>query len=282
MKNQKKVLITGVSTGIGYQLAKDLLAKNYKVYGSVRRKEDAARLGGELPGLHILEFDVTDYKAIELAAKELQNLEQDGIDFLVNNAGLAVSGPLLNLPIEEFEYQFRVNVFGVMKVTQCFAPLLGAKKDFSGHPGKIIQISSVSGKLGMPFIGAYAGSKHALEGISESLRRELMIYGIDVIVIGPGAIKTPIWKKEKDKGSQFSDSDYGGALSTFQQKFIKPIVKKAIPVEDLSKSVIRVMEASRPKTRYTFSNNKLLGYWLPRYLPKRMIDRMIMGTVLGK
>ncbi len=273
--NKKIAVVTGASTGIGYQLCKDLLKVNWLVYGSVRNQEDGKRLTAELPGIQILEFDVTDHLAIDRAAQELQSLQPDGIDYLVNNAGIVVSGPLLHVSMDDLTYQLQVNVVGVMKVTQAFAPLLGAQKDYQGTPGKIMQISSVSGKMGMPFVGPYAASKHALEGLSESLRRELLLYGIDVIVIGPGAVKTPIWNKNTNENEKYLGTDYGSVLKDFQTKLIRPIMEAAIPVEELSRSLVKIMGKSNPRPRYTFTNNIWKGYYLPLLLPIRWVDRAI-------
>lgn len=275
MSNSRVFVITGASSGIGFQLCKDLIEGGDRVYGSVRKREDAIRVKKEVPGLELLEFDVTDTLAVRKAAEFVDQRESAGMDFLINNAGIVVSGPLLHVPIEQIDHQFQVNVIGVLNTIQAFAPLLGAQKKFNGMPGKIIQISSVSGKIGMPFVGPYAASKFALEGLSESLRRELLLYGIDVIVIGPGAVKTPIWTKRPDEYTRFENTDYGSIISNFRDKLITPIMNKAIPVEKLSQDIIKITRKSNPKTRYTFTNNWFSGYLLPLMLPSRMVDKAI-------
>ncbi len=281
-KEQKKIaLVTGVSTGIGYDLTRILIDKGYLIYGSVRNEKDGQRLESELgENYRKLVFDVTDYKAIENAYKTVENECPDGIDFLVNNAGMVVGGPLLHVKIEDFEYQFKVNLFGLMKVTQTFAPLLGARSNHQRPPGKIIQISSVSGKVGMPFVGPYASSKHALEGLSETLRRELLLWGIDVIVIGPGAVKTPIWNKNDDEMASFGPTPYAPALKTFGEKLIRNTLKTALESQYLCNQIAKIMESRKPKPRYTFMARKFTNYTLPRILPTRMVDR-IMGKMLG-
>ena len=195
---KKTVVITGCSTGIGYHLAKAYLAKGYEVFGSVRKETDADKLRTELPGITPLLFDVTDEAAIQTAAKSVEEkLAGRYLDLLINNAGVAVSGPLMLLDMEEMRKQFEINVFGLLRVTQLFLPLLGAVEKQLHPPGKIINISSVAGQLVFPFLGPYAASKHALEALSHSLRRELLPHGIQVVIVGPSGIKTPLWKSSK-------------------------------------------------------------------------------------
>ncbi len=193
----KAVVITGASTGIGETTAKYLASHGFKVYGSVRKPEDGARLRQEIGGnFEPLIFDVTDEQAVHEAAKKVRaDLNGQTLAGLVNNAGIAVPGPFLQTPLDKWRKQFEANVIGVVATTQAFAPLLGADLSIKGEPGRIVMISSVAGKRGNPFAGPYSASKHAVEGLSESLRREMLLFGIDVIVIGPGPIKTPIWGK---------------------------------------------------------------------------------------
>ena len=141
-------------------------------------------------------FDVTDEAAVLAAAREVRAaLNGEKLAGLVNNAGIAVAGPVLELSADEFRRQMDVNVIGPIIATQAFGPLLGADPSLKGPPGRIVMISSVAGKNGNPLTSAYSASKHAIEGLSESLRRELMLFGIDVIIVAPGPVKTPIWSK---------------------------------------------------------------------------------------
>ena len=188
----KHVLVTGVSTGIGYAAAQAFVLKGYHVYGSVRRQVDAEKTQRALgPQFSPLLFDVTDHLAIAEAAKKVEaEIGKEGLACLINNAGISTSGPLMLQPLDDIRRQFEVNVIGLFAVIQAFLPLLGAQRNASHPPGRIINISSVSGKIAAPFVGAYVGSKHAVEGMSHSLRRELQLYGIDVILVGPGPVKT--------------------------------------------------------------------------------------------
>ncbi|MFY0689492.1 MAG: SDR family NAD(P)-dependent oxidoreductase [Cyclobacteriaceae bacterium] len=277
----KQILITGVSTGLGHQLASDFIKKGYKVYGSVRKSEDAVALIKSFGrSFHPLTFDVTDHKAIDDAAFELgEILNGKPLAGLINNAGIAIAGPLLHVPIEQFKHQMDVNVIGLVKVTQAFAPLLGANVDYLHPPGRIIQIGSVSGKIAMPFVGPYAASKYALEAISTSLRRELIGYGIDVILIGSGAIKTPIWNKSTSEvASAYSNTPYGNILASFNRKFVQSAIHTALSTEFVSENIVRIFESKHPKTRYTFIQKRLTNWILPRLLPDRFLDRFLAKT----
>src|SRR5918996_1272048 len=211
----KSVVVTGVSTGIGWGIVKVLIDKGCRVFGSVRKTQDAERLSKEFGGNFVpLIFDVTDEAAVQAATRQVrEQLNGETLFGLVNNAGIAVPAPLIHQPTDDFRHQLEVNLVSVLLVTKAFVPLLGTERSLQGKPGRIINISSVSGRIGYPFVGAYATSKHGLEGFSESLRRELMLYGIDVIIIGPGSVATPIWDKaEQADISIFDDTEYAEAI----------------------------------------------------------------------
>ena len=269
------VFITGCSTGIGYACAKAFWEKGWRVLGSVRRGEDADRLNKDFnERFHPFLFDVTDGAAIEKAAGEAgQLLKDEGLNLLINNAGVAVSGPLALLPPEDLRYQFEVNLFGVLKTTQCFLPLL---QQATGER-KIMNISSVSGKMGFPFVGPYVASKHALEGLSQSLRRELMALGIDVILIAPGAVKTPIWEKDSAVKipEKFDVPPWGAIARRFQKEMLRNAAD-GMEVEELARALVRIAEKNKPKTRYTFVKRRLKSWIIPRYLlSDRMLDRLL-------
>ncbi len=271
------VLITGVSTGIGYSLAKKFIDEGYGVFGSVRTLADAEKIQTDLGQyFYPLIFDVTDREGIDAAVTEVEGiLKGAGLAGLINNAGIAVGGTVIHLPVSEFRRQFDVNVFGLIAVTKAFLPLLGAMKNYPNRPGKIFNISSVSGQMGHPFISPYCASKFAVEGFSESLRRELLLYGIDVITIGPGPINTPIWGKSDVLNDEMQNSDYGVAIGRFRQ-FIAKSVKKAMEPAVLADRIYKVFQKKRPKTNYIFLNNKFLNYTIPRYfMSSRMMDNVI-------
>src|ERR1700692_1131369 len=216
----QSVVITGVSTGIGWATAKLLLDRGFRLFGSGRKPADADRLRGEFgANFTPLLFDVTDEAAVLAAARQVRAaLNGETLFGLVNNAGIGVAGPVLELAADEFRLQMDVNVIGAIIATQAFGPLLGSDPSLKGPKGRIVMISSVAGKNGSPLMSAYAASKHAIEGLSESLRREMMLFGIDVIVIAPGAVKTPIWSKADEVDiSGYRNSPFFPALENVRK-----------------------------------------------------------------
>lgn len=275
------VVITGTSTGIGWGTAKVLIANGFRVFGSVRKAADAERLAAEFGSSFVpLVFDVTDAVAIKAAASDVgQALAGGRLAGLVNNAGVAIAGPLLDLPIDEFRRQLEINVTGVVAVTQAFAPLLGTDPQRRGAPGRIINISSVGGRIGNPFLAPYNASKFALEGLSESLRRELLLFGIDVIVIAPGAVATPIWAKaEQIDIAPYRGTRYGPPLEGLR-KYMLSLSDKGLPPERIGETVLDALSKKIPKVHYTISPTPM-QHWFGRNLPRRFLDRMI-GQRLG-
>jgi len=270
------VVVTGASTGIGLACVKVLIAGGFRVFGSVRRQQDAERLSAEFgANFSPLIFDVTDAAAVAAAAQQVEAaLGGQMLMGLVNNAGIAVPGPLLGLKIEDFTRQISVNLTGQLIVTQAFAPLLGAERTRRGAPGRIVMISSVSGRNAMPFLGPYSASKFALEGLSESLRRELILFGIEVIIVAPGTVATPIWDKADALDvTPFANTPYARALERLRFLMIAG-GKKGLPAERIGETVQTALTASNPKTRYTVTPAPFQN-WMANRLPKRVVDRMI-------
>lgn len=273
----KFVVITGVSTGIGYDAARYLTKRGWHVLGSVRKQADADRVQAALgDGFTPLLFDVTDGAAVSTAVTQTQAIIGDNnLAGLINNAGIAAAGPLMHMPVDDFRWQFEVNLFGLLDVTQKFLPLLGARADAPRPSGRIINISSVSGKITYPFMGPYSASKHALEALSDALRRELILYDIDVIVIEPGSVQTPIWDKaEEIDVDVYANTDYHDVMRRMQKMFVKQ-GQTGIPVERVSEAIYTALTAERPKTRYALARKWLTGWFLPRHLPDRWVDKMI-------
>ena len=272
----KSVVITGVSTGIGWACAKLLLDKGYRVFGSVRKQADAERLGSEF-GVNFtpLLFDVTEEAAVLAAAREVRTaLNGETLAGLVNNAGIAVAGPVLELPADDFRRQLDVNVIGPIIATQAFAPLLGVDPSLKGPRGRIVMISSVAGRNGNPMSSAYAASKHAIEGLSESLRRELMLFGIDVIIVAPGPVKTPIWSKAEDADiSRYENSPYLPALQKVRA-YVAHLNAIGLPAEKIAESVFGALTLPHPKVRYQIAPDPL-RHLMTAWLPKRMVDKII-------
>jgi NAD(P)-dependent dehydrogenase (short-subunit alcohol dehydrogenase family) len=275
--DKRAVVVTGASTGIGLACVETLIDQGFFVFGAVRKEADAEALQARFgPDFASLLFDVTDAQAVAAGAKVVEaRLAGNTLAGLVNNAGVAFPGPLLHLPIEDFRRQLEVNLIGQLQVTQAFAPQLGARVPQGGPPGRIVNMSSVAGTRATPFLGAYAASKFGLEGLSDALRRELMLYGIDVIVIQPGMIATPIWDKaESADFSRFDGTAYGPAARAVQ-KYAVEGGRAAPGPERVAEAVLRALTAKRPPARIPVQTNSVLGNVLPRLLPARALDWLI-------
>jgi NAD(P)-dependent dehydrogenase (short-subunit alcohol dehydrogenase family) len=272
----RSVVITGASTGIGWATAKLLLDRGFRVFGSVRKPADADRLKSEFgANFTPLLFDVTDEAAVLAAAREVRTaLNGETLAGLVNNAGIAVAGPLLQVAAGEFRRQLDINVIGPIISTQAFGPLLGADPSLKGPKGRIVMISSVAGKSGNPMTSAYTASKHAIEGLSESLRRELMLFGIDVVIVAPGAVKTPIWgKAEGVDMSGLGNSSYAPALEKVRE-FTRHLGEIGLPPEKIAAVIVEALTAAHPKVRYQITPDPM-RHLITGMLPKRMVDRII-------
>ena len=279
MANRGSVVVTGASTGIGLACVKVLTQAGFHVFGSVRKPADADRLSKEFgASVTPLLFDVTDRAAVAEAARKVEAaLGNDTLFGLVNNAGIAVAGPLIYLNVEEFEKQLAVNVTGPLIVTQAFAALLGADRGRQGAPGRIVMISSVGGRNALPFAGPYAASKFAVEGLSEALRRELMLFGIDVVIVAPGAVVTPIWDKTEVAIEPFANTPYAAALGKMKA-FMLGNAAHGLPADRIGEAVMTALTTAKPKTRYMLAPNPFQQF-LTSVLPKRMVDRMIAGRI---
>ncbi len=282
--NQKTVVITGASTGIGWATTDYLINKGLHVFATVRKTTDAEKLSKTF-GQQVtpLVFDVTDEAGIAEAADNvrthLQRCQNQKLFGLVNNAGIAVEGPLLDLDADALRHQLEVNLISIHNLICAFAPLLGTDPNLHGTAGRIVNISSSSGKHGMPFIAPYVASKHALEGYSESLRRELLIYGIDVIIVAPGNVKTPIWDKSEAKGTTgFEDSTYFPYLENFK-KLVLDGGRQGLEPSVIAKSIWTALTAKNPKVRYAPVPEKFMNWTIPNLLPKRMLDKAVAQRI---
>jgi NAD(P)-dependent dehydrogenase (short-subunit alcohol dehydrogenase family) len=272
----QSVVITGASTGIGWATAKLLLDRGFRVFGSVRKEADADRLKREFgANFTPLLFDVTDEAAVLAAARGVRAaLNGETLFGLVNNAGIAVAGPVLELAADEFRRQMDVNVIGPIISTQAFGPLLGSDPSLKGPKGRIVMVSSVAGKNGNPLTAAYAASKHAIEGLSESLRREMMLFGIDVIIIAPGPVKTPIWSKADEVDiSAYRNSPFFPALERMR-KFMQHLGEIGLPPERIAERIAEALTSASPKVRYQIAPDPM-RHLMNAVLPKRMVDKII-------
>lgn len=274
----KAILVTGVSSGIGYGIAREFANHGYHVFGSVRQEQDAEWLTKDI-GANVtpLLFDITDLEAIHRAAQQVEEIvKHHGLVGLINNAGVGRASPLMHQSLDEIRYQFEVNVIGQIAVIQAFLPLLGVNQQSRPNPkGRIINISSAAGKSAPPFVGAYVGTKHAIEGMSHSLRRELQLYGIDVVIIGPGAVNTPIWDKELAQDvARYAETDYAEPMRQFQSFFVES-GKRGYSPAFVGQFVRKVFELKKPKVRYALVPHAIKNWYLPRILPDRWLDRVI-------
>lgn len=267
------VVVTGASTGIGRATALYLGARGFRVFASVRKTADAAELAGATPFV----LDVTDSASIRDAADTVgRALGDRALAGLVNNAGIAVSGPLEFLELSEIRRQFEVNLFGQIAVTQAFLPLLRRVKG-----GRIVNMSSISGRITAPLLGPYSMSKFALEAFSDALRRELEPFGIFVSVVEPGVIKTPIWNKgvdsSRDRIARMPDKAlelYGSRIDQLRKR-AQEMGESGAPAEEVAKAVHHALVSARSRTRYLVGTDAKLTAKLAWLLSDRALDRLM-------
>jgi NAD(P)-dependent dehydrogenase (short-subunit alcohol dehydrogenase family) len=277
MAAMRSVVVTGASSGIGYATAALLIQKGYRVFGSVRRAADAKRLSETLGAdMKPLLFDVTDEGAVAAAAEEVgAQLEGATLAGLVNNAGIAVTGPMLQVSAGDFRRQLEVNLAGPFIVTRCFAPLLGAARGRHGEPGRIVNLGSSAGVIAVPFMGPYAVSKHGLEGFSDTLRRELALYGIRVVTVGPGVVETPFVDKTLSAAAvPPPESDFVVPFRKYGEEALA-MRKAAVSPERVASVILTALTARRPKSRYAVVGGRWRNWILPRLVPSRLLDRYI-------
>ena len=278
----RTVVITGASTGIGAACALELAARGWRVFAGVRRTTDGEHLTKEGGGNIVpLQLDVTSSEHLAAAVDTVRAATGDaGLDGLVNNAGIALSGPLEFVPLEDFKAMFEVNVFGLIAATQAFLPLLRTAR------GRIVLTGSNSGFWCEPFLAGYGGTKHAVEAIGDSLRIELDPWGIETVIVEPGMIRTPIWDKSKaatqsvlDRLPEPCKTLYGDRLNRLSEVSDKAL-RVAIPPQKVAVAVTHVLEAKRPKTRYRVGLDSKLQAKLRPLLPDRWRDA-INKAIIG-
>lgn len=270
----KTVVITGASTGIGRATAEHLAAQGWQVFAGVRKEADGAALSKADARIKPILLDVTKPDQVETAVETVRAaLGGQKLAGLVNNAGIANMGPLALQPMDQFEAHFSVNVFGLLRASQAFARLLGMNESLDGAPGRIVNITSVGGKLSAPFLGAYTATKHAVESMTDSLRRELILFGIDAIAVGPGAVKTPIWDKAEDanSGNPYANSPWAEPIERFSETMLDG-GRTGLDASVIAKTIETALTAKKPKARYAPVPDKLTNFTLPMLLPKRVVD----------
>jgi NAD(P)-dependent dehydrogenase (short-subunit alcohol dehydrogenase family) len=271
------VVVTGASTGIGRATAIELDRIGYRVFAGVRKDSDAESIRGEgSDRLEPLEIDVADEASVAAAAKSVEEKIGDpGLAGLVNNAGIVVAGPLEGLPLDGLRQQLEVNVVGQVAVTQAFIPALRRAR------GRIVLMSSVGGRISIPFMSPYHVSKWGLEAIGDALRLELKPWGMDVVIVEPGAIATPFWQKGQDTADEVEGNMdpevrrlYGEQLEAVRGAARKSEAE-GIPPERVAEVVAKALTSARPKTRYLVGRDAKLNARIRKIVPDRLFDRLI-------
>jgi len=270
------VLVTGASTGIGEATALHLRELGFDPIAAVRKDEDAERL--ETRGLRTTRIDVTDADQIAAARDALGDEPLAG---LVNNAGIAVAAPLEFLPVDRLRQQLEINLIGQVAVTQAFLPALRRGR------GRIVNVSSIGGRVALPLLGAYNASKFGLEGASDSLRRELRAHGVDVIVIEPGGVKTRIWDTSNRLADEIlaelppeAERLYGRTIEAVRKQTVRIETESGIEPRVVAEAIGEALTSSRPRARYLVGRDAKLRVRLAAVLPARVMDRLI-GRAIG-
>jgi NAD(P)-dependent dehydrogenase (short-subunit alcohol dehydrogenase family) len=273
----RSVVVTGASTGIGRAAALRLDAKGWRVFAGIRKEADAESLRGEgSQRLTPLILDVTDSAQIAAAAEQVTSeVGGDGLDGLVNNAGIAVPGPLEALPIDDFRRQVEVNLTAQVAVTQAMLPAIRSAR------GRIVFITSIGGRMAFPMFGAYHAAKFGLEAVGDVFRQELRPWGIEVAIVEPGSIATEIWDRGQEEAAAFvagaSDEQerlYGQAIAAYRE-VARRTGERGIPPERVAKAIEHALSSRRPRTRYLVGLDAKSQARLKAILPTRLVDRMV-------
>lgn len=265
--DEKWILVTGASSGIGLSITEYLAKNGYKVYANARNDEDITKLGS-ITNVFPLKFDVTNIDQIK-EAYEIVKKKGTGLYAIVNNAGIAIAGALMDVSIDDLMNQFNVSVFGIHRITQTFFPLIAQSQ------GKVIMISSDSGFFATPFFGAYCSSKFALEGYSDSLRRELMFIGVKVVIVEPGRISTPIWNKGRVFIDKYPNSLWAKYIKQLGEYVIAKGNNEGLPPLRVAELIKKILEDPDPKTRYLIAPKTFKYKLIKKVLSDKYIDNML-------
>jgi len=268
--NRPSVLVTGASTGIGLAITQYLASRGMHVFAGARKQEALESLAKN-PNVTPIPLDVTKAENIKQAKKIIEE-KTAGLFALVNNAGIGNGGPLMDVSVEDLRAQFEVNLFGVHQITQAVFPLLLKAK------GRIVMMSSDSGFFATPFFGPYCSSKFALEGYSDSLRREIIPYGVKVIIIEPGRITTPIWDKGEKCLNKYADSLFAVEAQAIGKYAIRKGKTAGLSPLEVAKTVYQVLTVPNPKLRYIVAENKF-EYQMMKILPASYVDKLTLKKV---
>jgi NAD(P)-dependent dehydrogenase (short-subunit alcohol dehydrogenase family) len=274
------VLVTGTSSGIGEASARHLAGLGFNVFAGVRKEADGERIAGDR--IEPVIVDVADDASVLAAAESIRGaVGNSGLAGLVNNAGIAVAGPLEFIDVAEFQRQLDVNVTGVLRTTQAMLPLIRQAR------GRIVNMSSIGGRVAIPLVGPYNASKFALEGLSDALRRELRPWGMHVALIEPGAVATPIWDKgvdqaqELERNGQPEAREYYGEVIDAVRKQSEKNRTEGVPAQEVADAVAHALTAEKPKTRYLVGRDAKMRAPMGKILPDRVMDAAI-ARALGQ
>jgi NAD(P)-dependent dehydrogenase (short-subunit alcohol dehydrogenase family) len=251
-------------------------AAGWRVFAGVRRQEDADSLSQAGSGRVVpLILDVTDAEQIAAAAKRIASDSEDGLDGLVNNAGIAVPGPLETLPLEDFRRQVEVNLTAQVAVTQAVLPSIRRAG------GRVVFLSSIGGRIAFPLNGAYHAAKFGIEAVGDVFRQELRPWGISVSIVEPGSIDTPIWERGASNADEIGarahpdqDALYGQAIESFR-KVVRDLAERGIPPEEVAKAIEQALSSSRPRARYLVGLDAKLQARLKPLIPTPIFDRIV-------
>ncbi len=272
----RAVVITGSSTGIGRACAIALDREGFDVFAGVRKPEDGEALrAGASARLEPLIIDVADGASIAAAAERVREATGGRVAGLVNNAGVAVPGPVEAVDLDELRRQLEINVVGQVAVTQAFLPMIRAAR------GRVVLMSSIGGRMSFPHLSPYNASKHALEAIGDSLRQEMRQFGVEVAIVEPGSVSTPFWGKgqaEAPKARAAMSTEqlalYSGQLDQVEAAAEKT-AGRGVPPERVAEAVVQALTAQRPRTRYVVGTDAKIQVQLRKVLPDRVLDRLV-------
>lgn len=269
------ILVTGATAGIGRRTALDLARAGHRVFATGRRKEALASLkveAGDLP-LEVLSLDVTKASSIEEARATIEVMTEGyPVDVLINNAGYGLVGAMEDITDAQLRAQYDTNVFGLMAVTRAFLPAMRAR-----GTGKIINVSSMGGKVTFPFMGAYNSTKYAIESMSDALRVELKPFGVDVVLIEPGAIHTEFADVAIGNAAIAKESPWSSAVADAEE-MRKKFDATAVGPEHVSRAILRAITARRPSARYVAPRRTHFVLSMFRLLPTRWMDTMLAAA----
>ena len=277
---EPSVLITGASTGIGEAGAVELARRGFRVFAGVRKEADGDRLKAQSSNIVPLLLDVTDAGQIAAAADAVgRAVGERGLAGLVNNAGIVVAGPIEILPLDVWRRQLETNVIGQVAVMQAMMPLLRKAR------GRIVNISSVNGRIAAPYMAPYAASKHALEAISNALRSELRAWGIRVSIIAPGATSTPIWDKSLAAANALAEQAHQEVFGLYQSDLdamtsaTRELARTALPVATVVSCIVHALTARHPRSRYPVGLKVNLLLRAHKWVPDRLWDWLVQRAL---